>query len=311
MSARDICVLGSLNQDLVIRTERFAKPGETLLAGPFETHPGGKGANQAVAAARLGASVALIGAVGSDANGESLVANAEREGVDCRFVRRDAKLATGVAVITVDARGENQILVAPGANASVGAGDVERARDAIERAKLVLAQLETPLEALERAFAIAARVRVRTLLNAAPARALPRELLASLDVLIVNRTEAETLAGRAGEAGELARELAASGPELVVVTLGALGALAFDRGSGRIVQREAFEVVAVDSTAAGDAFTAAFAVSLARGEALESALARAAAAGALACTKRGAQPSLPRAADVEECLVRVQRSRSP
>src|SRR5262245_51902433 len=172
--------------DLVIRTERFPEPGETLLAGPFASHPGGKGANQAVAAARLGGRVAMIGCVGADAHGDELRASAEREGVDLRSVRRERTHPTGVALITVDARGENHILVAPGANASVGARDVEGARAAIAGARALLMQLEIPLEAVEHAARIARDEGVLVLLNAAPARELRSELLALVDVLVVN-----------------------------------------------------------------------------------------------------------------------------
>src|SRR5688572_2104563 len=217
--------------DLVIRTERFPEPGETLLAGPFASHPGGKGANQAVAAARLGGRVALIGCIGADAHGDVLRSGAEREGVDCRFVRRDPDRSTGVALITVDAQGENHILVAPGANASIGAREVQDARTAIEGARVLLLQLEIPIEAVERGARIAREAGVLVLLNAAPARELASELLALVDVLIVNQSEAAVLARSGGDARDLARRLAELGPERVVVTLGARGALAFDRAS--------------------------------------------------------------------------------
>jgi ribokinase len=301
-AARDVCVLGSLNMDLVVRAPRLPQAGETLLGGPFGANPGGKGANQAVAAARMGASVAMIGCVGDDAHGVELARTLGVEGVDTAHVLRREHTASGVALITVSAVGENTIVVAAGANASLTPGDVERAADAIRTSRVLVMQLEIPLECVARAAHIARGAQVRVLLNAAPARELPRELLAAIDVLVVNEVEARTLlrADENANAEQLGRALVDLGVPTVVVTLGGRGANAFT--SRKFVRQRAFEVAAVDTTAAGDAFVGALASSFVRGDELELALRTGCAAGALAATVHGAIASLPRRADVERTL---------
>jgi len=301
-SRRDVCVLGSLNIDLVVRAPRLPRAGETLLGGPFGAHPGGKGANQAVAAARMGASVALIGCVGDDAHGAELGEVLEREYIDTTHLTRRANTASGVALITVAAAGENTIVVASGANATLTSSDVERAAGAIRSSRMLVMQLESPLDCVVRAADIAREARVTVLLNAAPARELPRELLAALDVLVVNEGEARALLREQSGASpeRTARALVDLGARAAVVTLGARGAIA--AGAHGVVQQDAFVVEAIDTTAAGDAFVGALAASLARGDALELALRIGCAAGALAATAHGAIASLPRRAEVERLL---------
>jgi len=269
-----IAVVGSINLDLVARSERLPRPGETLTDASFERIPGGKGANQALAAARLGAQVRLVAAVGDDPFAEEALVLLEAGGVDLEGVRHVSD-TTGVAMILVGADGENEIVVAPGANRAAEAGDVSGA-DA------VLCQLEIPVETV----AAAGRQARFFCLNAAPARALPDELLAEVDLLIVNRYELEAVGSHGG---------------LTALTLGADGAVLLERGEE--VARAAPPLVeAVDGTAAGDAFTACLLVSLLEGRAREDALRRACAAGAIAASRAGAQPSLPTAAEIDAIL---------
>jgi ribokinase len=297
-----IVVVGSLNMDLVLRVERLPQPGETVLGGAYETHPGGKGANQAVAAARLGGRVRMVGRVGEDAFGQSLKAGLAREGVDTTWIR-ESPGPSGVAFILVDPRGQNQIAVAPGANARLTPGDLPE--EAFREARVLLLQLEVPLETVERAVALGREAGARVLLNAAPVQSLPPGVLHGVDLLLVNEVEAGQLAGasppRSPEEGlALARRLRDLVPRArVVLTLGAQGAVWWGEGGGHI---PAFPVEAVDATAAGDAFAGALAVALAEGMKTEAALRFASAAGALAATRPGAQPSLPRRTEVNAFL---------
>lgn len=267
-------VIGSINLDLVARCERLPRPGETLTGATFARVPGGKGANQALAAARLGAEASLVGAVGSDPFADEALALLQEGGVDLGGVRRVAD-STGVALILVGADGENEIVVAPGANARVEVGDVAEA-DA------VLCQLEIPVDAVS----AAARHARFFCLNAAPARALPVEVLAAVDLLVVNRYELEAVGRFDG---------------LTALTLGAEGAVLL-AGGEEVARAAPPPVDAVDGTAAGDAFTACLLVSLLEGRGQDEALRRACAAGALAASRPGAQPSLPTAAEVDEIL---------
>jgi ribokinase len=270
-----IAVVGSINLDLVARCARLPRAGETLTDATFERVPGGKGANQALAAARLGARVTMTGAVGRDPfAGEALALLAEG-GVDLSGVR-ETDGATGVALIVVAADGENQIVVAPGANASVEAGEGLGEPDA------VLCQLEIPVDTVSAAAAQARFLCV----NAAPARPMPRALLEEIDLLVVNRYELEAIGGHDG---------------LTALTLGAEGAVLLEGGK-EVARAAPPPVEAVDGTAAGDAFTACLLVSLLEGRPREEALTRACAAGAIAASRPGAQPSLPTAAEVEEIL---------
>ncbi|MBK7405185.1 MAG: ribokinase [Phycisphaerales bacterium] len=289
-----VCVIGSANMDLVVRSPRLPAPGETLLGGPFETFPGGKGANQAVAAARMGARVTMVGRVGTDAYGSELRSVLSREGVDLTALRAAAGVSTGVALITVDAStGENTIVVAGGANLRVCPEDIEAVAGLIRSADVLLMQLEVPLGVVSAAAKIAHASGRQVVLNAAPAQALPAELLALVHVLIVNASEAATLTGLpAGrDPGELAGALQRSGPRAVVVTLGRIGALLCDASGCRPVS--SVEVEAVDTVGAGDAFCGALAAMLASGVPLDEAAQVGCIAGALAATKAGAIPSLP------------------
>ena len=294
-----IAVVGSLNMDLVVRTPRFARPGETLTGQQFGTAPGGKGANQAVSAQRAGAQVVMIGAVGADTFGEVLLKGLADEGIDVRHVTVTAHTPSGVALITVDDAGENTIIVVAGANATVTAHDVHRARPAVADADVLLLQLEVPLDVVEAAARLARDAGVRVILNAAPARPLSPTLLSLADYLVVNETEVLEVGQLPGMAPEqAARALQSRGAHGVVVTLGAAGALLVE-GCGEVTTLDAHRVDVVDTTAAGDAFVGAFAVALAEGATATDALRLATAAGALAVTRAGAQPSLPTRAAVD------------
>ena len=272
-----VAVVGSANIDLVARCERLPAPGETLGDATFETVAGGKGANQAVAAARLGAEVRFLGCVGSDTFGDELVDALSREGVDV-VASRSERQPTGVAIILVAADGENQIVVAPGANREVVADPA-----AVAPFDAVLCQLEIPVETV---LAVA-RAAAFFCLNAAPARPLPAELVRHADLVVVNRFEREALPVE---------------PGLTALTLGAEGAVLIERGE-EVARAAPPAVEAVDGTGAGDAFCAALVVSLLEGRGRDDALRRACAAGALAASRFGAQPSLPTAAEVEAVLV--------
>jgi len=272
-----LAVVGSANLDLVARTERLPRPGETVTGASFARIPGGKGANQAVAAARLGAEVRFVGAVGRDDFARQAVEAMRGDGVRADVVELDAP--TGIALIVVDDTGENTIVVAPGANAELRPEHVKAGE-----ADAVLCQLEIPLDAV----AEAARQARFLCLNAAPARTVPAELLARVDLLVVNRYELETLGAQEG---------------FVALTLGAEGAVLLE-GGAEVARAEPPPVEAVDGTAAGDAFTACLLVSLLEGRPRDEALRRACAAGALAASRPGAQPSLPTAAEIDAILAR-------
>jgi len=283
-----IALVGSINLDVVVGVDRHPAPGETVVGGDRQELPGGKGANQAVAAARLGATVAFVGRVGADDSGRRLRDGLAAEGVDVAHVRVDPDAPTGMALIAVDSAGENTIVVSPGANARVGAADVEAARDVMAGAAVTLVQHEVPEEAVAAAIVAAGG---RVVLNPAPARAL----LAAVDVLVPNRGELEALAGRAGDPIELARGLEAA--RAVVVTLGAEGAAVVE--GDRVDRIPAPRVEAVDTTGAGDAFCGALAQALDGGAELVEAARWAARAAAASVTKAGAQGGLPRRADLE------------
>ncbi len=306
-----VCVVGSVNMDIVVRCQRLPKPGETLLGSSYKAFPGGKGANQAVAAARLGARVSFVGAVGDDAHGRELYKTLEGEAIDLSHLFVRSGRASGLAMITVAEGGENTIIVAPGANATLTADEVSLARSAIEGSDVLLMQLETPTSAVLAAAKIASDAGKPVILNAAPARAIPAELSRLLSVLIVNRTEAGILGGLdpSVEPSRLALRLAESGPTAVVLTLGSQGAVVAYRNRPKRVG--SFTVQAVDSVGAGDAFAGALAFGWPAVHAafkarspdefalLDLALAMASAAGALATTRAGAIPSLPHKAEVD------------
>lgn len=294
MDLPQILVVGSANMDLMIRLPRMPLPGETILGGEFHMVRGGKGANQAVACARLGASTWMLGRVGRDAFGNELVHGLEADGVRCEYLVRDDTAPSGVAMILVDASGENTIAVAPGANMRVTADDVAIAVRSLDF-DAVLCQLEVPIEAIAAAFQVGRERGALTILDAGPARALPPELLSLVDVLSPNRAEALAILGLEKQEEptleETAQRLLQTGARNVVLKLGAQGALVVSADGLAAVP--AFKVDPVDTTGAGDAFTAALAVSLAEGRELITATRLAAAAGALATTVLGAAPSMP------------------
>jgi ribokinase len=292
--------------DLVVEVPTIPLPGETVLGKNFATFPGGKGANQAVAAARLGAQVSLIGRVGQDAFGDQLLASAQADGIDVTHVGRDETAATGVAMIAVDEQGQNSIAVASGANFCLTADHVREAWAALEEVDLLVMPLETPLETIETAVSLANESGATVVLNPAPARSLPAELLASVDVLVPNEPETAQLAAlpvnTEAESHDAARELLNLGVGNVVLTLGSRGALVLDGKTENFTLVPAREVQVVDTTAAGDAFVAGLAVGLGEGKPLIEAAQFANAVGALAVTKQGAQPSMPAREEVDISL---------
>ncbi len=295
-----LVVVGSLNMDLVVRAPRHPQPGETLIGGDFQTFPGGKGANQAVAAARLGAAVRMIGRVGQDAFGDALLHTVRQDSVDTAFIRRDENAATGVALITLDAAGQNTIVVAPGANMQVTPQDIRDAEAAFIGADLLLMQLECPLEAVQAAAEMAHRHGLKVALNPAPARPLPADLLAQTDYLLPNQPELRLLAEGEPDVTTAAARLLSGGVRNLIVTLGEEGALLVTaEGQEKL---PAFSVPVVDTVAAGDAFAGAFCVALAEGRPLREAVLWGNAAGAIAVTRPGAQPSMPTRQELTQFL---------
>ncbi|MDR7417898.1 MAG: ribokinase [Armatimonadota bacterium] len=296
-----ITVVGSLNADLVISAPRLPAEGETILGGVLATFSGGKGANQAVAAARLGAEVVMVGRVGNDAFGGRVRTGLRAEGIDVSLIRADEEAPSGVALITVDPAGRNTIVVASGANGRVSAADVADARNAMTSSQIVLLQLEIPLDAVIAAAREARRSACRVILDPAPAQPLPDDLYHGVSVITPNETEAQALTGisvqdERGAAAAAARFLDL-GCETAVIKLGARGALVAT-GAG-LTLISPVPVEPVDTTAAGDAFAAALAVALAEGRNLPAAARFANVAGAFAVTRRGAQPSMPTRSEVE------------
>jgi ribokinase len=288
-------VVGSSNMDLVVRSPRIPVPGETILGGDFLMVPGGKGANQAVAAAKLGAQAVFVARLGDDVFGRKSLENFQKEKVDTRHVTLTAEAPSGVALITVDEAGNNAIVVAPGANARLSPEDVQRARADIDSAGAVVAQLEIPLETVECVAELAHLAGVTFILNPAPARQLPPALLALVTVLTPNETEAEILTGvkvvDARSASAAADRLLDAGVRSVIVTMGAKGFLWAEGSRREHIAAETVE--AVDTTAAGDAFTGSLAVGLGQGHSLRDSALFAKRAAALCVTRMGAQPSMP------------------
>jgi ribokinase len=295
-------VIGSLNMDLIVQVRRLPGPGETVVGEDLLHAAGGKGANQAVAAARLGAEVSMVGRVGHDAFGRELSRSLRDADVSTRWVQ-GAERPTGAALIFVDERGENSIALAPGANFELLPEDVPRR--AIEASEVLVAQLEVPLASIEEAFRLARLASVRTVLNSAPASRVPGSLLDLADVLICNEVELAQLAGHSiapGEEMAAAREVQRSARQIVVVTLGSRGALAIT--DSEVAVARAFAVEVVDTTGAGDAFVAGFVVGRWFEAGVQEALRWGCAAGGLATTRRGAQPSMPTLEDVSRLLSR-------
>lgn len=301
---KSVLVVGSSNTDMIIKMERIPKPGETILGGEFVTAAGGKGANQAVGAARAGGQVTFIARVGQDMFGDKAVAGFVADAINVEYLVRDPSNPSGVALIFVGGNGENSIAVASGANAKLTPGDIRKAKAAFKGAQVLVLQLETPLNTVEAAAELAAAAGVRTILNPAPARALPDKLLRRVYLLTPNESEAELLTGikvtDEASAGTAAQALLDRGARNVIVTLGARGALVASDGSKVLVPPH--KVKAVDTTAAGDVFSGALAVAIAEGKSLLDAARFATAAAAISVTRMGAQASVPTRREIETLL---------
>ncbi len=292
---KKVCVVGSINTDMVVRAKTIPRPGETLLGEQFVVVQGGKGANQAVAAARQGADVLFISRVGCDSFAENALRSLQNDGINIEFVKKDERAPTGVALITLSAEGENAIVVAPGANSLVSVEDVTRARELVAASDVVLAQLEVPLAAVEAAFKIARAAGKTTILNPAPAQTLSDELLSQVLILTPNETEVEVLTGIKVTAAESAKAAALSlharGVKTVIITLGEKGAFVSSEGTSELVPTRRAKVV--DTTAAGDVFSGVLAAALAEDLDLLTAVRRACGAASLSVEKLGAQTSIP------------------
>ncbi len=304
-----ILVVGSLNMDLVVHMPAIPRPGETLLGGVFRTFPGGKGANQAVAAARLGAKVSMIGCVGADSFGQQLRQLIIDEGIDASGIITDPHTATGVALITVDRQGQNSIAIASGANFSLTAADVANAWKTLPPVDWLVMPQETPPETVSMAAMLAKQSGAGVILNPAPARELPAELVKQVDVFVPNQTEAEFYTGIAiaslDDARQAATLLMDLGMKSVILTLGAQGAMVIEQSDGQKTATHvpALAVTVQDTTAAGDAFVGALAAALGEGRSLMDAARFASAAAALSVTRAGAQPSLPTRQEVNDFLL--------
>ena len=297
--AGHIVVVGSLNMDLVVKTPRHPKVGETILGSEFRTYPGGKGANQAVAAAKLGCPVKMVGRVGNDPFANELLEAISIETFDTEYIIRDLNETTGVAFITVDQDGHNSIVVAPGANAHVSPEDVQAAENVFIGAAVLLVQLECPLPAVVRAIDLAKKHQLQVVLNPAPGQVLGSDLLGKVDYLLPNESELALISGEQ-EMSRAIDKMRDLGVGALVITMGGEGVLVVGQTSE--LQIPALDVKVVDTTAAGDAFAGAFAVALTEGYELYNAARWGTIAGALAVTRAGAQPSLPSRAEFNRLL---------
>lgn len=299
-----IAVLGSINMDLVVECERLVRPGETILATSAKELPGGKGANQAVAAARLGANVQMFGRVGDDAFASRLIEGLQKERIDVSGVKRSSETASGLAIVSVEASGENAIVVVPGANALVSATDVDEYAERIRGCDVLLLQLEIPIEAATAGIEAARRAGTWVILDPAPAISTLPESLFDVDLVVPNRSEAATILDRRVEtiddAVAAARAFVSRGVKNAIITLGKQGAVVCD--GERAERIEPFAVKTSDTTAAGDAFAAAIAVRWSSGSSLFDAARYACAAGAVAASRPGAQTAMPSDRDVQELL---------
>jgi ribokinase len=306
-----VVVVGSSNTDLIVRADRLPLPGETVLGGDLSTAAGGKGANQAMAAARLGADVTFVARVGGDMFGQQTLQAFRREGLNLTYLLQDPVSPSGVALIVVGPRGQNIIAVAPGANRNLSAADVAAAQPAIAQARVIVLQLEIPINTVMAAAQAGRQAGLIVILNPAPAEALPAALYEVVDILTPNEHEAALLTGLSpDQPEEAATALLARGVGVVIVTLGEAGVVLAQRGQPpRLVA--GFFVQAVDSTAAGDAFNGGLAAALARGDDLDSAVRYAQAVAAISVTRPGAQPSLPYVKEVDEFLAAQNPARRP
>ena len=302
--SKNIVVVGSSNTDMIIKTKKIPKPGETVIGGKFFKAAGGKGANQAVAAARAGGHVTLIASVGKDVFGEEAIKGFRNDGINVEYIKRNDELASGIALIFIDGNGENSIAVASGANLNLEEADLVIAQDKITNADVLLMQLEIPIETVEAAAKIACSAGVKVILNPAPAQPLRDELLKCISILTPNESEAELLTGvevkNENDAKKAAKFLLAKGVELVIITLGASGALVATNEESKLIC--GFKVNAVDTTAAGDVFNGALSVAFSESKCLDDAIKFAHAAAAISVTKIGAQPSAPRLTEINKFL---------
>ena len=294
---KKIVVIGSSNTDMVIKSDRLPKPGETILGGNFLMNHGGKGANQAVAAARLGGDVTFICKIGNDIFGNETLEMFHKEKIDTTYVGITPQEPSGVALINVDKKGENCIVVASGANGTLSTDDIQNAETAIKQASIVIMQLETPIESVTYAAKMAKKDGITVILNPAPAptQQLPDDLLANVDILIPNVTEAEIISGMHITDDESAKEairyISSKGIKTVIITMGAKGALAYE--NNEFIHIPAFKVEAVDTTAAGDTFCGGLCVALSEGKNLKDAIIFASKASSISVTRMGAQVSIP------------------
>ncbi|WP_409227089.1 ribokinase [Gudongella sp. SC589] len=297
-----VIVVGSLNMDLVVRAPKIPRPGETVLGSDFKQVPGGKGANQADAASKLGAETAMLGAVGKDSMGDQLIQALKKDGVNVEMVLKKENLPTGVAAIVVEDSGNNAITVAPGANSALTPDDLSGMEKVFEKAKVMLVQLETPIDTVKASLRMARKNNVTTILNPAPATELDDEIFSLVDILTPNETELELLSGMETDSIEkieaAGKHLLKKGVSKLIITLGSQGSIHIEKDFVKL--HPAYSVKAVDTTAAGDSFNAALAVSLAKGEPMENAITFATKVGAMTVTKHGAQTSLPLMGEVLE-----------
>ncbi|MDF1574065.1 MAG: ribokinase [Bacteroidales bacterium] len=303
---KKIVVVGSSNTDLIIRVSEIPRPGETLLGGEFFMFPGGKGANQAVAAARAGGDVVFIASVGDDPYGEEAIKGYKLDNINTADIKICKGVPSGIAMITISERGENAITVASGANALLSPDDLEETEEPFREADYMLIQLEIPLETVQKAVELCSELDTRVILNPAPAAKLSDAILKHVSIITPNETEAESLTGipvtNEQSAAEVADALHKRGIETVIITLGARGAYLSGPGSGIRKIVPGFSVQAVDTTAAGDVFNGQLAVSLAEGRGLERAVLEAHGAAALSVQKLGAQSSIPRWEETRDYL---------
>ncbi|MGP4041099.1 ribokinase [Gracilibacillus sp. D59] len=299
-----ILVIGSFMMDLVVRTPRAPEEGETIIGDSFSRFPGGKGANQAVAAARLGEQVTMVGKLGTDQFGEEAIKTLINEGINTGYILRDPQKPTGVGSVTLDQHGSNRIIVVPGANLSYSVTDLEQVEDLIKRSDILIVQLEMDINMIEKAVSIANAYDVPVILNPAPARELSDQLLSQVTYLTPNETEVEILTGikvnNNEDAEEAGKILLKKGVKNVIITLADKGSLIVNNSEVKHVP--SFNVKPVDSVAAGDSFNGALAVGLVRGESIEKAVNYANAVGAITVTKEGAIPSLPTVEEVESFI---------
>ena len=296
-----VAVVGSLHTDLTVKAERIPVMGETVLGEDLKITMGGKGANQAVAASRLGAEVVLIGRVGADEFGNRMIENATAQRIETKYIVRDELAPSGVALIVIDGKGNNIITVSSGADSRCDEGDVDRAGEAIKSSQVLLAQLELPLRTVAHAIDVAHRHGVQVILNLSPARKVSKRMLRKVHILTLNETEAEFLSGISIKSLKgVAKRILELGPDHVVLTMGKRGSvLVTAEGLTRV---KGVKVKAIDPTGAGDAFCGALAVAIASGEDLKEAVSYANCAGALATTRIGAQEALPTKEELEDFI---------